>query len=35
VNLLKAHGFSKSTEITRGKYYEIKAQLEAGPMVAA
>jgi hypothetical protein len=33
--LLKAHGFAKSTEITRGKYDEIKAALEAGPKATA
>lgn len=35
VALLKEHGFSKSTEITRGKYDEIKAALEAGPKATA
>jgi hypothetical protein len=33
--LLRAHGFAKSTEITRGKYDEIKAALEAGPKATA
>jgi hypothetical protein len=33
--LLRTHGFAKSTEITRGKYDEIKAALEAGPKATA
>jgi hypothetical protein len=35
VALLREHGFAKSTEITRGKYDEIKAALEAGPKATA
>jgi hypothetical protein len=35
VALLREHGFAKSTEITRGKYDEIKTALEAGPKANA